>query len=226
MNEQLIMNGLKTNTKDAYWRKQCLEKLLLSTLSIESPASKNVFSVISFLKPTLQHLLCNVSIQPHFDYACSVWYPNITKNIKHRIQTTQNNCILFCLQLGNLKHISREEFECLKWLAMTYKFTQCVNSIVFKYFNEHCPNYLSKVSNVTAERNIQLIGSFQPLKYPFRKTNSGQFAFSYIGRTFWNKTPETFNCTNNLNVFNLNLKKHFLNELKDHSVWNCFHFQL
>ena len=62
-----------------------------------------------FLTPALRRLLCNALIQPHFDYACSAWYSNLTKKIKHRIQTTQNKCILFCLQLDNL-HISHEEF--------------------------------------------------------------------------------------------------------------------
>ena len=62
----------------------------------------------SFLTPALRHLLCNALIQPHFDYACSAWYPNLTKKLKHRIQTTQNKCIRFCLQLDKLKHISHE----------------------------------------------------------------------------------------------------------------------
>ena len=33
-----------------------------------------------FLTPALRRLLCNALIQPHFDYACSAWYPNLTKN--------------------------------------------------------------------------------------------------------------------------------------------------
>ena len=52
-----------------------------------------------FLTPKLRRLLCNALIQPHFDYACSVWYPNLTKKLKHRIQTSQNKCTHFCLQL-------------------------------------------------------------------------------------------------------------------------------
>ena len=43
-----------------------------------------------FLTPKLRHLLCYAQIQPHFDYACSAWYPNLAKKLKHRIQTTQN----------------------------------------------------------------------------------------------------------------------------------------
>ena len=60
----------------------------------------------SFLMPALKHLLCNALIKAHSDYACSAWYPNITRKLKHRIQTTQNKCMHFCLQLDKLKHIS------------------------------------------------------------------------------------------------------------------------
>ena len=51
----------------------------------------------SFLTTAMRRLLCNALIQPHFDYACSAWYPDLTKKLKHRIQTTQNNCMCFCL---------------------------------------------------------------------------------------------------------------------------------
>ena len=34
-----------------------------------------------FLLQPLHRLLCNGLIQPHFDYACSAWYPNLN-NIK------------------------------------------------------------------------------------------------------------------------------------------------
>ena len=168
-----------------------------------------------FLTPALRHLLCNALIQPHFDYACSAWYPNLTKKLKHRIQTTQNKCIRFCLQLDKLKHISHEDSERLNWFPVTYSFKQCVNTIAFKYFNEQCPNYLNEVFDVAVENNFQLRGSFQKLKCPFRKTNTGQLALSYIGPTFWNKTPGTLERTKNLNTFKHNLKKYFLNELKN-----------
>ena len=65
----------------------------------------------NFLTPALRRLLCNALIQPHFDYACSAWYPNLTKKLKPRIQITQNKCIRFCLQLDKLKDIPHEKFE-------------------------------------------------------------------------------------------------------------------
>ena len=101
---------------------------------------------------------------------------------------------------------------------MTYRLKERNTSIVFKYFIKKCPNYLSEAFNGATERNIKLRGSFLKLKCYFRKTNNGQFALSYIGPTFWNKTPETLKRTNNLSTFRHNLKKHFLNELKNYSV--------
>ena len=35
-----------------------------------------------FLSKDLRRLLCNALIQPHFDYACAAWYPNLNKKYK------------------------------------------------------------------------------------------------------------------------------------------------
>ena len=35
-----------------------------------------------------------------------------------------------CLRLDKLKSLSQEEFKSLNWLPVTYRFKQCVNSIV------------------------------------------------------------------------------------------------
>ena len=108
-----------------------------------------------FVTPTLRRLLCNALIQPHFDYACSTWYPNLTKNMKNRIQTSQYKCIRFCLQLYKMTHISHKEFDILNWLPVAERFSQCINSIVFKYVNNQCPNYLNEVFQPAPENNIQ-----------------------------------------------------------------------
>ena len=163
--------------------KQCLEKPWHFIHKINNKL-KFLYRKIDFLTPTLRRLLCNALIQPHFDYACIAWYPDLSMKLKHRIQTTQNKCMRFCLRLDKLKHISHEEFEHLNWLAKTYRFKQCVISVVFKYFNGQCPNYLNEVCDVPTESNFQLTNSFQKLKCSFRKTSNGQHALSYIGPTF------------------------------------------
>ena len=80
-------------------------------LAGESMATKVIGKIngrIKFLHRTgrllgssLCRVLCNALVQPHFDYACSAWYPNLTQNLSKKLQTTQNKCIRFCLQLGN-----------------------------------------------------------------------------------------------------------------------------
>ena len=46
-----------------------------------------------FLTPVLRRLLCNALIQPHFYYASSAWYTNLTQKMKNKIQITQNKWI-------------------------------------------------------------------------------------------------------------------------------------
>ena len=95
-----------------------------------------------YLSPYLKSLLCNATIQPHFDYSCSTWYPNLNKKFKSKLQTIQNKCISFCLQLDSRSHIGIKELEHINWLAVSEKFNQCICSNAFKFFNENCPLYL------------------------------------------------------------------------------------
>ena len=121
----------------------------------------------------------------------------------------------FYLQLNNqITHISHKEFEILNWLPVTKRFNQCINSIVFEYVDNQCPNYLNEVFQTAPENNIQTRGSFQKLKCPFRKTNAGQMALSYIGPTIWSKTLDTLKRTKNLNTLK-DLKEHYLIEIKN-----------
>ena len=63
-----------------------------------------------FLTPPLRRLLCNALIQPLFDYACTAWFPNLSKKLRLRFQATQNKCIKFCLQLDKMYMICVNEF--------------------------------------------------------------------------------------------------------------------
>ena len=48
----------------------------------------------SFLSGSLSRMLCNSLIQPHFDYACSAWYPNLNNKYMNKVKIAQNcpNC--------------------------------------------------------------------------------------------------------------------------------------
>ena len=55
-----------------------------------------------YLSPYLKRLLCNAIIQPHFDYVCSAWYPNLNKKFKSKLQTIQN-CKLQTILLSSTR---------------------------------------------------------------------------------------------------------------------------
>ena len=108
--------------------------ILDETMSGEPMAYKTIKKINSrlnylfrkkhFLTTSLRRLLCNALIQLHFDYACTTWYPNLNKKLKNEIQTTQNICVRFCLNLDKMAHISRNEFE-----MTTFKFVNDITPI-------------------------------------------------------------------------------------------------
>ena len=87
----------------------------------------------SFLNYKLRRMLCNALIQPHLDYACSAWYPNLTKNLTQKIQVAQNKCIRFCLGLDNRAHIGVDEFKIINWLPVQNRYEQCVAMNTYKF---------------------------------------------------------------------------------------------
>ena len=92
-----------------------LGSLLDGTFSGESTTLKVINKINSrlrflyrkngFLSPPLRRLHFNSLLEPHFDYACSAWYPNLNKRLKSKLQILQNKCTQFCLNLNNRAHI-------------------------------------------------------------------------------------------------------------------------
>ena len=112
-------------------------------------------------------------IQPHFDYACLTWYPNLNKSLKKKLQTTQNKCIRFCLLLGNREHVGFEEFERINWLNINDRFEQCLSVFVYKFFNKSCRDHMSDIFLPVKNRMVSTRNSFFKLDQPFRKTTQG-----------------------------------------------------
>ena len=112
------------------------ESMALKTIKKINQKLKFLYMKNRFLTPKLRRLLlCNNIEQPHFDYACSAWYPNFTQKRKKQLQVMKNKCIRFCIQLDKMSTISHKEFKDLNWLPVINRFEQCVISIVFKFIN-------------------------------------------------------------------------------------------
>ena len=159
-------------------------------------------------------LLCNALIQPHFDCACTAWYPQLTKKLKDKLQVTQNKCFRFCLKLQCREHVSNEHFQKLNWLHINQKFKNCVTSTVFKFVQNKCPAYM-KVFRPTRNIRINTRNSCFKLSHPLRKTSTGQNGLSYIRPALWNRIPDNLKKTKNFNTCKHNMKEYCLNDLSD-----------
>ena len=88
------------------------ETMALSFINKINNKLKFLYRKNRFLTQTLRQLSCNALIlHPHFDYACSTWYLNLTKKLKTGIQTSPSKCIRFCLQLEKMTHISHKNLK-------------------------------------------------------------------------------------------------------------------
>ena len=54
------------------------------------------------------------------------WYPNLNKGLKKKVQTSQNKCVRFCLNMGNRDHVGMNEFKRINWLPTKERFEQCL----------------------------------------------------------------------------------------------------
>ena len=119
-------------------------------------------------------------MQPHFDHACSVWYPNLNKRLKSKLQILQDKCTRFCPNLNNRAHIGQEGFEQINWLPVTNHSKEIVSSMSFKFCNITGPPYMNDVFKPAGQPNTTTRASLLKLSQPVRKTNHGKNNISYI----------------------------------------------
>ena len=142
---------------------------------------KSLYRKNRFLSKDLRRLLCNTLIQQHVNYVCAAWYPNLNRKYKNKLQVLQNNCIRFCLQLGNREHIGTEHFDKISWLPIDQRFKQCFSTSVFKFFPEMCPQYINKIYRTTNQNNTVTRDSSLKLFQPLRTRALSQKCLSYLG---------------------------------------------
>ena len=116
------------------------ESMATKVLSLVNNRPKFLYWKQKFVTLPLHHSLCNSLILPHYDSACSAWYPSLSKRLSlKKIQTSQNKCIRFCLKLDNKAHVGINEFIKINWLPTKERVAQ------FKFFNKMSPQYISEI---------------------------------------------------------------------------------
>ena len=171
----------------------------------------------NFLDLSLRRLPANALIQPHFNYACSAWFPLLDKRLTKKIQTAQSKCISFCLNLNNRAHIGIKEFKVINWLPTKEKFEQCTATKVFKFFDNSAPSYVSEMFSPAGQIRVTR-RSKNKLDKPFRKSNKGQNGLSYLGPKIWNSLNSDLKFAKNVNGFKHKIKDKFLKDLHTQEI--------
>ena len=198
--------------------------ILDNTLSGEAMATKTIKKINArlkflhrkndFLTPELRRLLCNALIQPHFDYVCSSWFPNLNQKLKKKLQITQNKCIRFCLQLSARTRLTFEHHKKINWLPIKERVDQSILSHVFKSLNNNGPVYMKDLFVTASQSNICTRQAYSRLVQPLRKTNMGLNSISYLGPSLWNKLPENIKQSSSLNSFKHKVKELFFSKTR------------
>ena len=88
-----------------------------------------------------------------------------------------------------MAHLTQKEFERINWLPIKERFNQCINSVVFKYFDEQCPHYLNQVFAKASESGTSLKSRYHKLKHSFPGTERLGLAHlsTTLRNTIWKK---------------------------------------
>ena len=130
-----------------------------------------------YLNPRLRRMLCNTLIQPHFDFACSAWYPNLTAGLKAKLQIAQNKCIRYCLFLGNREGIRYKHLKEINWLPVKDRVNQFIATSVYTFFNNLAPAYMSDVFTKSGVVRLTRSSHESNLFRPSRNNKYGKTMF-------------------------------------------------
>ena len=126
------------------------ESMTTKVLSLINNRLKFLYRKQKFSTLPLRGLLCNALIQLHYGYACSAWYPSLNKRLSKKIQTSQNKCIRYCLNLDNRAHVGIDEFIKINWLPTKERVAQCICVNIFKfsvkYLNNTCRKFFTHLT--------------------------------------------------------------------------------
>jgi hypothetical protein len=139
-----------------------------------------------YLNPRLRRMLCNTLIQPHFDFACSAWYPNLTKGLKTKLQISQNKCIRFCVFLGNREGIRYKHHAKINWLPVAERVCQFISSSVYKFFNKLALKYMEEIFKKSENMRATRSSNSLNLSIPIRRNEYRKNFLSFLGATIWN----------------------------------------
>ena len=87
----------------------------------------------------------------------NVWYPNLSQNLKMRLQSAQNKCIRFCLELGDRKNITVKDIERRNWLPIHERVNHGIPFCIYKFHAKKHPIIWMKFFTMQSDKDFLLL---------------------------------------------------------------------
>lgn len=139
-----------------------------------------------FLDFTCRKLLCFAIIQPNFDYACNVWYRNLEKKLKTKLQCAQNKMIRYIQQYDSRSPVKNCDFKKLKCLDIDRRVEYLTLNSMYNIFHATAPSYMCNIEKVNHNHNTRFSSNAFVLPHVRSK---GKTSFKYNGAKLWNSLP-------------------------------------
>ncbi|XP_071954179.1 uncharacterized protein [Antedon mediterranea] len=153
-------------------------------------------------------LLANSLVLCLYDYACSVWYSGLKKTLKVKLQTAQNKTVRCILGLEPRDHIGANELNKLNWLPVDLRVKQIKLCHMYRIINGLSPTFMNdgiSRANVIHQYNTRF--ATQSIYRPYIGNHS-QTTFVNTAITSWNHLPKLIQCSETINQFKRNIRKH------------------
>ena len=175
--------------------------------------SSKIFILRKLSKILNKELLSKIflsCIQPHIDYASTIW-GHCTKKLRQKIQRLQSQAARIVLQNFDYENFHGIELvRSLKWLNFEQRFQYLNCVLMFKGLHGLVPNYISDVIYLEREINEYSTRSSQNNYVHVPKFSSETFhkAFCVSGPQLWNKLPKEIRNMKTLSQFKKACKAH------------------
>ena len=156
-----------------------------------------------FCRPNTLKLLYEKTIQPVFDYACTVWCHTKQGNIS-KLQRAQNYAAR--IVIGNFDYVyfrSVELLHELNWASVKEKCDYFTTIMMYKAINGLTPAYLTDsvvMASEARDRNTRLTNSYD-VHVPSHNSEILKRSFVYNGSVLWNSLHHEVKLADNVNTF-------------------------
>ena len=125
-------------------------------------------------------------IQPHCNFTCYSWFPNLSMSLKTKLQTPQNSFIRCCLGQKDRSHIGKSQFEKINWLPVSNRVGKCLAVTAYNFKNALSPKYMGDIYSLHISPNIRTGWWTDSFAVPFYKKEIARKSISYWGTKIWN----------------------------------------